>query len=116
MGSLFALAAQDPEILLVIDDNEDLVTLFRRYLAGHNWQVVGATNGAEVRRIMAQAHPTLIVLDVMMPGQDGWELLLALKKDENTRNIPVIICSVLNEPRLALAPGRLIPASPNRAK
>ncbi len=97
--------AKEPHVLLVIDDNESLAVLFRRYLTGHNWQVLGATNGAEVRHIIAHTRPTVIVLDVMMPGEDGWELLMALKSNDHARNIPVIICSVLNEPRLAVELG-----------
>jgi CheY-like chemotaxis protein len=40
-----------------------------------------------------------------MPGRDGWELLLELKRDRGTREIPVVLCSVLDEPRLALSLG-----------
>ncbi len=87
--------------LLVIDDNQDFADLFRRYLAGHNWQVVGAADGAQARRVLAEVAPTVIVLDVMMPREDGWELLVALRSNETTRDTPIIICSVLNEPRLA---------------
>lgn len=92
-------------VLLVIDDNEGFIDLFRRYLAGHNWQVVGATNSAEARQIMAERRPTIIALDVMMPKEDGWEFLMALKTNEDTQDIPVIVCSVLNEPQLALTLG-----------
>ena len=67
-------------VLLVVDDNEDLVDLFRRYLAGYKWQVIGASNGVEARRIITEGQPTLIALDVMMPEEDGWEFLLALKR------------------------------------
>lgn len=87
--------------LMVVDDNEGLIELFRRYLAGHPWQVVGATSGVEARRLVLEAHPTAIALDVMMPGQDGWELLMSFKSDGRTRSIPVIVCSVLQEVRLA---------------
>jgi CheY-like chemotaxis protein len=92
-------------LLLVVDDNEGFVDLFRRYLAGHTWQVVGASNGAEARRILAETRPAVIVLDVMMPKEDGWEFLMTLKRSPDTRAIPVIVCSVLNEPQLALALG-----------
>jgi CheY-like chemotaxis protein len=94
-----------PCVLLVVDDNEGFVDLFRRYLAGHNWQVVGATSSAEARQVIAAARPTVIALDVMMPKEDGWEFLMALKTSEDTHAIPVIICSVLNEPQLALTLG-----------
>lgn len=94
-----------PRILLAVDDNEGLIDLFRRYLVDHNWQVVGANTGAEARQVLAEIRPAVIALDVMIPGEDGWELLMSLKTDHDTRDIPVIICSVLNEPQLALELG-----------
>lgn len=103
--ALLLWPVKEPDVLLVIDDNERLAVLFQRYLAGQNWQVLGATNGTEVRQTIAHTRPTVIVLDVMMPGEDGWELLIALKNADTTRDIPVIICSVLNEPRLAVELG-----------
>lgn len=92
-------------VLLVVDDNEGLIDLFRRYLVGSNWQVIGATSGGEARQVIAETQPTVIALDVMMPGEDGWEFLMALKGDEAARDIPVIVCSVLREPQLALTLG-----------
>jgi len=100
-----AWPTSQPRVLLVVDDNRSFADLFRRYLAGHGWQVVGAGNGAEARKLIDEMSPTLIVLDVMMPKEDGWEFLLALKSSEQTRSIPVIIASVLSEPQLAVALG-----------
>ncbi len=87
--------------LLVVDDNQGLIDLFSRYLAGHGWQVVGATSCAEARRILSEMQPHAIALDVMMPGEDGWEMLLSLKRSPATRQVPVIVCSVLRQPQLA---------------
>jgi CheY-like chemotaxis protein len=92
-------------VLLVIDDNVDFLGLYRRYTAGHNWQIVGATSRAETYQAIAWARPALILLDVLMPGEDGWELLLALKGRDDTRDIAVIVCSVLDQPKLALTLG-----------
>jgi CheY-like chemotaxis protein len=88
-------------ILLVVDDNQGIVDLFQRYLAGYNWQVIGATNAEGARQLLATVRPASIVLDIMMPKEDGWELLRTLKADPNSRHIPVIVCSVLKEPDLA---------------
>lgn len=92
-------------ILLVIDDNEEFTDLYRRYLAGRNWHVVGAASGREALARLVMVRPTVILLDVLMPSEDGWELLVALKAREETRSIPVIVCSVLDQPGLALALG-----------
>jgi len=94
-----------PASLLVVDDNEDLANLFRLYLQGTRWHVSAAANGAEAWRLVGQLRPTAITLDVLMPREDGWELLMRLKGDDATRPIPVIVCSVLNQPDLALALG-----------
>ncbi|MEX1020304.1 MAG: response regulator, partial [Litorilinea sp.] len=91
--------------LLVIDDNATFVDLFRRYLANSNWRVLGAASCTEARRVIAQTRPAVIILDVMMPKEDGWDMLRELRAQEDTRQIPVIICSVLNEPELALTLG-----------
>jgi CheY-like chemotaxis protein len=92
-------------VLLVVDDNQGFVDLFRRYLAAHHWQVLGAPDGATARQAIAETRPTVIMLDVMMPREDGWEFLMSLKANPETRDIPVIICSVLTEPQLALTLG-----------
>jgi len=94
-----------PRRLLVIDDNEGFENLFRRYLVGHGWEVIGARDGAQARELIPQVRPTVIILDVLMPQEDGWELLMALRGDEVTRAIPIIVCSVINQPQVALTLG-----------
>lgn len=98
-------AEEKAKCLMVVDDNQDLAALFQRYLATQSWQVVGAANGVEARAQIAAKLPTVIAMDVLMPKQDGWELLSALKRSAVTRDIPVIVCSVLKQPQLALALG-----------
>ncbi len=91
--------------ILAIDDNADLVTLLQRYLAGHEVKVVGASDGQQALRLAEELSPQVITLDVMMPSQDGWEILQQLRRSPRTAHIPVIICSVLNEPELAQSMG-----------
>jgi CheY-like chemotaxis protein len=100
-----AWPGNQPQTLLVIDDNRGFVDLFQRYLAASAWHVIGATDGAAARQALTEARPAVIVLDVMMPKEDGWELLMALKAAPETRDIPVVICSVLTEPQLAVTLG-----------
>jgi Amt family ammonium transporter len=59
----------------------------------------------EAYALACHQHPGAILLDVVIPGRDGWELLLELKQLPSTRDIPVIICSVLDEPAVAIALG-----------
>ena len=93
------------QTLLVVDDNRAFIDLIRRYLTGYTWQVLGAGSGQEARQLLADTRVDAMVLDVMMPEEDGWELLRALRTTEVTCDIPIIVCSVLNEPQLALMLG-----------
>lgn len=91
--------------VLVIDDNHDLLELFRRYLTGHPYLVQSASSVDEGLALVQRSLPDAIVLDLMMPGRDGWEALAALRRDPALTAVPVIICSVLHEPELAHAMG-----------
>lgn len=91
--------------ILVIDDNQDLVSLLHRYLAGHEVTVVGATDGEQALRLAEELQPELITLDLMIPGRDGWEILQQLKRSPATADVPVVICSVLHELELAQSMG-----------
>jgi len=99
------LPTSSEKTILVIDDNTDIVALFERYLGGHQVRVVGVMDGGEGLRLAAELQPQAITLDIMMPSQDGWEILQALKSSPDTQHIPVIVCSVLNEPQLAASMG-----------
>ncbi len=91
--------------VLVVDDNEGLVKLVDRYLTDQACHVIAAPNGQEGLRLAQQSLPDAIVLDVMMPEMDGWELLQRLNTHPQTADIPVIICSVINDPDLAYSLG-----------
>ena len=107
-GKWFArlvLPTSGRKTVLVVDDNTDVVALFRRYLGGHEVQVIGATDGEGALRLAEEVQPQAVTLDVMMPNQDGWEILQRLKGSPATKHIPVIVCSVLNEPHLAESMG-----------
>jgi len=87
--------------VLIMDDNAGLIELFRRYLAGRGYRVFEAHVISEVIETARRVDLKLIILDVMMPEQDGWEVLQRLKEAAETQAVPVMICSVLNEPELA---------------
>jgi CheY-like chemotaxis protein len=91
--------------LLVMDDNPGLVELYRRYLAGRGYRVFEAHSADEVIATAQKQPLKLIILDVMMPNQDGWEVLQRLKSDAATTTIPVMICSVLDETEIAATLG-----------
>ena len=99
------LPAPAEATILVIEDNAGVIALFRRYLGGYRATLIAASDSKQAIALAAKLHPQVIVLDVMMPREDGWEILQRLKKAHITRRIPVIVCSVLNEPELALSMG-----------
>jgi CheY-like chemotaxis protein len=91
--------------ILVVDDHEPAIRIVQRYLNHTNVQAVGTTDPTQVLPMARAVHPQAVLLDVMMPNIDGWELLQALKSDPETANIPVIICSVWDQPDLAYSLG-----------
>ncbi len=91
--------------LLVVDDNPDVVMLFQRYLRGAQYRVVQATSGAEAVRIARELRPDVVALDVMLPTQDGWDILTQLRAFPETRDTPIVVCSVLPEREIALSLG-----------
>lgn len=98
------MGGQGPTVL-VIDDNQGLVELLQRYLADQTCSILAATSGAEGVCLAQATVPDAIVLDVMMPQMAGWEVLQRLRNDPRTVHIPVLVCSVINNPELAYSLG-----------
>jgi CheY-like chemotaxis protein len=91
--------------ILVMDDNAGLLELFRRYLAGRPYHLIEVHSLAEAIAQTRELQPQLVMLDIMMPEQDGWEVLQQLRAAPETTHLPIIICSVLVEPEIATALG-----------
>lgn len=91
--------------VLIIDDNQGLVELIERYLTGQPCRIVAAHSGPEGLRLAEETAPAAIILDVMMPEVDGWQVLQELRRRPRTARTPVVICSVFNNPALALSLG-----------
>ena len=91
--------------VLVVDDDPDVISLFRRYLEEQGYQVLGATDAVEALRLAWEEHPYAITLDIILPGEDGWTVLRALKEDPATRDIPVVICSVVQDQDIGFSLG-----------
>ncbi|MDA8218693.1 MAG: response regulator [Dehalococcoidales bacterium] len=92
-------------VLLVVDNNADFIRLVERYLSGSGWEVLGTAEPDLAQMLIEERRPQAIVLDVLMPGRDGWDILLSLKENADTASIPVVICSVLERPELATSLG-----------
>lgn len=77
--------------ILCIEDEPEMIDLIRLILGRKGFNVHGATGGTEGLRMVRETHPDLVLLDLMMPDMDGWEVYQQMKADEATRNIPVIV-------------------------
>lgn len=108
-GEAFALCVAFPVArdvrVLVVDDNEDLVHFYRRYTTGTRYQVIHVAEGKRVFDAIEATTPDIIVLDVMLPDIDGWDLLTQIHAHPETRSLPIIVCSVVRQEELALALG-----------
>lgn len=96
------LPSVDEVTVLVVEDNEDLVHFYCRYTAGTRYRIVHAVQEKYVFEMVESSNPGIIVLDVMLPDVDGWELLGHLREHPATRGVPIIVCSVVREDELAL--------------
>jgi signal transduction histidine kinase/ActR/RegA family two-component response regulator/HAMP domain-containing protein len=83
--------------VLVVDDDPAVRELLQRFLSGDGYRVATAADGDEGLRVARALGPRVIVLDVVMPREDGWSLLSRLKSDPALRDIPVIVLSVVDE-------------------
>ena len=99
----FQVAAQSS--ILFVDDNSDALELYRRYLVDTPYRFFGALSAQSGVEIAEKISPQVIVLDVMMPEEDGWSCLNMLRMRQATQQIPVIVCSVLQLKNLALTLG-----------
>ena len=77
--------------ILCIEDEQEMIDLIRLILARRGFEVSGANGGKEGLEAVRTRRPDLVLLDLMMPDMDGWEVYQQMKADEATRNIPVII-------------------------
>jgi CheY-like chemotaxis protein len=94
--------------VLVIDDNADLVSFYEAYAGGTRYKIVHVARGKDAFQAIEVNSPAIIVLDVMLPDVDGWELLVQLHGHPATRTIPVVVCSVIRDRELAAALGAAV--------
>lgn len=94
--------------IIVVDDEEDILLLMRRILENRNYEVALSKNGQELFTRLKTERPDLIILDVMMPGISGFEVCRQLKSLPETKQIPVLLLTVLmdkNDVRRGMASG-----------
>ena len=91
--------------VLVIDDDDNAQDMMRKFLEKQNVSILQAKSGEDGLKLAAEYMPDAITLDVMMPEMDGWEVLTALQSNEATKNIPVIMLTMADEPDIGFSLG-----------
>lgn len=77
--------------ILCVEDEPEMIDLIRLILGRRGFEVIGATGGVEGLKMVREQKPDLVLLDLMMPDMDGWEVYQQIKADEKTKGIPVIV-------------------------
>ncbi len=103
------VVAADPSrpLVLVVEDHPPAAELLARHLHAGGFRIEIAHTGTEALSMARDMKPVAITLDILLPEVDGWEVLNRLKADEATRNIPVVVVSVVDNPALGRALGAL---------
>jgi DNA-binding response OmpR family regulator len=84
------------EKILVVDDDEHILKSLSQYLELEDFEVVSASNGSDALNLFAEAKPDLVVLDVMMPGMDGFQVLETLRSSDRP-TIPVLMLTARDQ-------------------
>jgi len=103
-GNVINLDEQD-NLVVLVDDDVAMHDLIKRTISKLNLTLLGATNSEKGMELIREVKPKLILLDVLMPGRDGWSLLKECKTDKDLKDIPVIMISQLNQSNLASSLG-----------
>ncbi|MBA3071508.1 MAG: diguanylate cyclase, partial [Nitrospirae bacterium] len=101
----FSWAAEDAPLILVVEDDLPTSELLTIHLTQAGYRVAHAYDGIEAIENAGELQPFAITLDIMLPKKDGWEVLQSLKTDSRTRDIPVIIYSIIDNKELGFALG-----------
>ena len=89
--------SSEPNTVVCIEDEPGVIELIRLILERRGLKVVGAVSGMEGLEVVRQVKPSLVLLDLMMPGMDGWEVYRRMKADAMMKTIPVIIVTAKAE-------------------
>lgn len=104
--------------LLIVENSDEAVLLYGRWLKETDFQILRAATIAEAQRKLASFRPAVIVLDIMLRGEDSWSFLAKLKESPATKDIPVLLVTTLDDPRRGYqlgADGYLVkPVEPQR--
>jgi CheY-like chemotaxis protein len=101
IGVSFRFPAVSNIPILLIDDNPDFFHLFSRYTRLTRYVLHNIREGAQLQNALEEIHPEIIILDVLLPDVDGWQLLIDLQNPPHGQAIPVVVCTALGQKDLA---------------
>jgi two-component system, OmpR family, response regulator VicR len=84
--------------IIYVEDDPEIVDLVSLILGRHGYEVRGVYNGREGLQRIIEEKPDLVLLDLMIPELDGWEIFQKLKSNEETADIPIIIITAKSQP------------------
>ncbi|MBE9181708.1 response regulator [Oculatella sp. LEGE 06141] len=91
--------------ILVVEDHTETLFIYEKHLQQTRYQLIATRTLAQARQALQQFRPAAIILDILLEGQNGWTLLQELKGDEATRDIPVLVITVIDNEKQALVLG-----------
>jgi CheY-like chemotaxis protein len=100
-----AILAPKQILILVVDDNADWLEMLKRYAVGTRYRVVTTRDPRGAAALAEKIQPALILLDVMMPNVDGWQVLSEIRQNQMIHTIPIVVCTVLPLADLSLSLG-----------
>jgi DNA-binding response OmpR family regulator len=89
--------AQKKPVILVADDDPQILTMLGIRLTKRGYQVLEAADGLQTLSKAREHKPDLVLLDVMMPGKNGWEVAKELRADEELRNVGIVMLTAIGE-------------------
>jgi len=91
--------------VLVVENDPETMYIYEKYLAGSPFQLIPARNLKEARQTLKQIRPMAIILDLLLPDENGWSFLTEMKEAEATWDIPILVVSIVNEPQKGIVLG-----------
>jgi CheY-like chemotaxis protein len=90
----------DKTRILVVDDDVDLLEMLKLRIEGEGYEFMNAQDGREMLKVLKTKRPNVILLDIMLPRMDGYTALREMRKDEDFKNIPVIVLTAKAKKRM----------------
>jgi CheY-like chemotaxis protein len=91
------MSKEQAATILVVDDDPEIVSMLNTRLSARGYKVSTASDGHRAIELAKRERPTLVLLDVMMPGKNGWEVARALKQDPVTQSIKIVMVTAIGE-------------------